>query len=122
MGLKVALVLATVCQCLAPAASHAQTARKPYSGSDYLRNYALSTCIADGYRDEAVVKDSSAAARGYLELGSYPIEAHTEATKLAREFLKREYKSASGEPLTLMKCIDLYHSRELRQIIKKYGR
>jgi hypothetical protein len=26
----------------------------------------------------------------------------------------------SGEPMTMAKCIDLYHSQELKQIISKY--
>ena len=98
----------------------AQDTRKHYSPSEYLRNYALSSCIADGYKSEEVSKDSSAAAGGYLELGSLPLEAHTEATLLGRKFLKKQYKSVSGEPLTLMKCIDFYHSKELDGLVRKY--
>jgi hypothetical protein len=67
-----------------------------------------------------VVKDASAAARGYLELGGLPIEAHTEATLLGRKFLNREYASMSGEKMILMKCMDFYNSKDLNLIARKY--
>lgn len=91
-----------------------------YSAEEYFKNYALSTCIADGFESKEVVSEAAAAARGYLELGEYPLEAHTEATLLGRQFLKREYKSKSGAKLTIMKCIDFYHSHELDELAKKY--
>ena len=103
------------------AASSAEVQPVRYSPVDYFKNYALSTCIADGYKAEDVIRDSAAAARGYLELGSLRLEAHTEATSLGREFLKRPYQSISGESLTLMKCIDFYHSKELDLLARKYG-
>jgi hypothetical protein len=91
-----------------------------YSPVQYFKNYALSTCVADGYTSEETTTDAAAAARGYLEFGSLPLEAHTEATRLGREFLKKEYKSISGEPLVLMKCIDFFYSKELDKIARKY--
>ena len=94
--------------------------RVQYSAVQYLKNFALSACIADGYKSDEVMKDSKAAAGGYLELGSLPHEAYEEAALLGKKFLAKEYKSASGEKLTLMKCIDFFHSRELDQLAKKY--
>lgn len=96
--------------------------RVEYSPAQYLKNFALSRCIAEGYKSEEVVKDSSAAAGGYLELGSSPIEAYREADSLAQKFLAKDYQGKSGEKLTLMKCIDLFHSAELDQLAKRYGR
>jgi hypothetical protein len=104
---------------LAGCSVHAEQSKK-YTPKEYLKNYALSTCIADGFDSKEVVSEAAAAARGYLELGGYPLEAHTEATLLGREFLKKEYKSISGSKLTLMKCIDFYHSQELEALSKKY--
>ncbi|EGT4352599.1 T6SS amidase immunity protein Tai4 family protein [Cronobacter sakazakii] len=91
-----------------------------YSPEEYLRNYALSTCIAQGYNSEEVKNDAAAAARGYLEFGDYSIEAHTAVVEMGKTFLKRKYGSQSGEPMTLAKCIDFYHSKELADVIKKY--
>ena len=66
-----------------------------YSAKDYFKNYALSSCIADGFQSIETKSDAAAAASGYLELGEYPLEAHTEATILGREFLTKPYKSIS---------------------------
>lgn len=42
-----------------------------YSPAEYLRNYALSVCIAEGYSAKEVKNDAAAAARGYMEFGDY---------------------------------------------------
>jgi hypothetical protein len=81
----------------------------------------LSSCIADGYHSTEVVSDSLAAASGYSELGSLPIEAYEEAASLGRRFLAKQYHSVSGAKLTLMKCIDLFHSRELERLAGRYS-
>lgn len=109
---------AVISVCLV--ASAAQAAPANQSATDEFRNYALSTCLADGYKSEEVVKDAAAAARGYLELGSFPLDAYTKATALGREFLGRDYQSISGQPLILMKCLDFFHSRELANLAKRY--
>ncbi len=95
--------------------------RVEYSPVEYLKNFALSACIADGYKSAEVVSDSRAAAGGYLELGSFPYEAYEEAAALGKRFLAKEYKSFSGEELILMKCIDLFHSEELEALAKRYN-
>jgi hypothetical protein len=85
-----------------------------------LKNYALSTCIADGFGGD-IAKDAAAAARGYLELGELPLEAHTEATLLGRQFLAREYTGSQGEPMIVMKCNDFYNSAELRELALRFS-
>jgi hypothetical protein len=102
------------------AGAGAADARVEYSPTQYLKNFALSVCIADGYRSTEVVHDGLAAAGGYLELGSLPFEAYEEAESLGKQFLAKEYKSPSGEQLTLMKCIDFFHSKELDELARKY--
>jgi hypothetical protein len=123
MGSRPAALVA-VALIVAPLSAGAKDthARFEYSPIQYLKNFALSTCIADGYRSEEVAKDSSAAAGGYLELGRLPIEAYEAAASLGKQFLARDYQSASGEKLTLMKCIDFFHSKELDRLARKYGR
>lgn len=37
-----------------------------YSPAEYLKNYALSVCIAEGYSAKEVKNDAAAAARGYM--------------------------------------------------------
>jgi hypothetical protein len=96
--------------------------RVEYSPAQYLKNFALSVCISNGYKSDEVVKDSLAAAGGYLELGSFPFEAYEEADALSKRFLAKEYQGKHGDKLILMKCIDFFHSEDLEQIVKKYGK
>ena len=121
---KGSVAMATIAFLAAPLVVDAKDAnvRVEYSPAQYLKNFALSACIADGYKSDEVMKDSKAAAGGYLELGSLPYEAHEAATLLGRKFLAKEYRSVSGEKLILMKCIDFFHSRELEQLAKKYSK
>ncbi|WP_144817770.1 T6SS amidase immunity protein Tai4 family protein [Enterobacter sp. DE0047] len=94
--------------------------RMEYSSEEYLKNYALSTCLAQGYQAEEVKKDASAAARGYVEFGDYSLEAHTAVEKLGKTFLAKTYGSQAGVPMTMAKCIDFYHSKELADLVKRY--
>ncbi len=122
MNSKIAVLMALI-SAFSLVAGEEQPKRVKYSSVEYFKNYALSFCIANGYpSSQEVVDDAAAAARGYFEFGSLPIEAHTEADLLAIKFLKKEYKSKDGEPLTMMKCIDFYHSKELDKIARKYHR
>lgn len=97
-----------------------QKSTKQYSSIQYLKNYALCTCIADGFESKEVIEDAAAGARGYLEFGDLPLDAYTQATLLGRDYLKKEYKSMTGQKLVLMKCIDLYNSKELNALAKRY--
>lgn len=120
----VAKVMLAICcvMALASAACYGDTsARKHYTPVQYLKNYALSSCVADGYQSKEVVNDAVAAANGYKELGSLDIDAYNEVALLGKKFLARNYLSQSSEKLILMKCIDFYHSKELDRIARKYA-
>lgn len=92
-----------------------------YTPAEYLKNYALSTCLAYGFNSKEVIQEAAAAARGYVEFGDLPLEAYTEAALAGKKFLAKKYFSQYGQKLTVMKCIDFYHSKELDMIIKKYS-
>lgn len=95
--------------------------RAHYTAEQYLKNYALSACLADGYKSPEIVNDATASANGYKELGSIDIDAYNSVLSVVRTTLKKEYLSQSGEKLTTMKCIDLYNSKELDTFVKKYS-
>src|ERR1700687_1089088 len=121
MGPKVVAAAACLVALLLVDAKAADV-RVEYSPRQYLKNFALSACISEGYKSDEVVKDSSAVASGYLELGSLPHEAYVEAASLGRKFLAKEYQRVSGAKLVLMKCIDFFHSKELDRLATKYIR
>jgi hypothetical protein len=119
MILRIVAVFALVAAST-PVDAVADEVRVAYSPIEYLKNFALSVCISDGYTSKDVVKDSLAAASAYSELGSLPFEAYENAETLAKQFLGEQYNSISGEQLTLMKCIDFFHSKELDRLSRKY--
>ncbi|KGT95213.1 type VI secretion protein [Erwinia typographi] len=95
-------------------------AKVEYTPEQYLKNYALSTCVSDGYSSKEVKNDAAAAARGYVEFGDYSLSAHTAVRTLGRKFLSEKYTSQYGESMILAKCIDFYHSNELDELVKKF--
>jgi hypothetical protein len=117
MDPQVRALAAVVCLAVSLGANAAPAT---HAGIDAFKDYALSTCLSDGYTAEDVKRDAAAAARGYLDRGTLPLEAHTEATKLGREFLKKPMESSSGQQMVLMKCLDFYHSKELASLVRKY--
>jgi len=117
-------LISTMCLSLALVATSCYgdtTTRKYYTPIQYLKNYALSSCIADGYQSKEVVNDAVAAANGYKELGSLDIDAYNEVATLGQMFLSKNYMSQSGENLVIMKCIDFFHSKELDRLARKYA-
>ena len=123
-GLTMRCKAVAVLACLAAlvADARAENVRVEYSPSQYLKNFALCACIAQGFQSDEVVKESRAAAGAYLEFGSFPHAAFLEAAALGKKFLAKEYLSIHGDKLTLMKCIDLFHSKELEKLARKYRR
>src|SRR5579863_1952776 len=123
MGAKIN-AFAALAILIGPSAVDAKETHAPvqYSAAAYLKNFALSVCISRGYKSDEVVKDSTAAAGGYLERGSFPVEAYEEAEALAKEFLSKEYAGVHAGKFTLMKCIDLFNGQELERLTQKYSR
>ena len=91
-----------------------------YSPPEQLRNYALSVCLANAFPNSLESKDASAAASGYLELGSGPIDAYPAIVALAKQFLSRSYTGQADVQFQTMKCIDLQYSPELTRLIRHY--
>ncbi|MFT4171044.1 MAG: T6SS amidase immunity protein Tai4 family protein [Rhodocyclaceae bacterium] len=97
-----------------------------YSQKTLLKNWALSVCLAGVAKDEWHREDANASASAYLEFGRQPIEAYEELRDLASKYEARIYSHSSSvkSELNTMKCIDLFHSKELNalatQWVKKY--
>ena len=86
----------------------------------------LATCIAAAYKnDPNAIKDSSATASVLLEWTYYDMEDSGEAmNNLINKYLKRDYRNPlegyEGVKFDLLKCLDMYHSKELDLQVKKY--
>lgn len=95
-----------------------------FTQRELLKNWALSVCLAGIAKDPADRDDANATAAGYLEFGRQPIETYAELRALALEFASRKYsaKPEIGEvpsELNTMKCIDLFHSKELDKLVRR---
>lgn len=103
--------------CTTAAAEEPATAK--YSQKILLKNWALSRCLAQIAPDEASRNDANATAAAYLEFGHQPIEAYEAIDKLVGTFIKREYAGSTKSSYNTMKCIDLFHSRDLDVVVRK---
>ena len=104
-------------QALTPAEMKEQTVLHA-TPQELFRDYALTACL--GAALPQITAQTSAAATGYIQYGEGPTEAYQEATKAARDFLKRDYVSQAGADLSVMKCIDFAQSRELSMLVQKF--
>lgn len=111
----------TLVFCLAISCTTVNAETASYSAEQNLRNFALSTCLAQAFSDSPAGADAKKAAGAYVEIGALDAEAYVEAASLAKVFLQKKYKSKSGvDDLVVMKCIDLMNSREMGVIAERY--
>ncbi len=107
--------------------THAQQAKEQYSESmtekysqkTLLKNWTLSVCLAKISKDPGAKEDANATASAYLEFGLQHIEAYDALRKLAEEYANRKYGGSIKSDFNTMKCIDLFHSKELDDLTRK---
>jgi hypothetical protein len=90
-----------------------------YSQKTLLKNWALSRCLWQVYADGKAKEDANATASAYLEIGHQPIEAYDALSALVTQYANRKYASSVGSDLNTMKCIDLFHSKELDTLMSR---
>ena len=117
MTSRIIALLCLVGLCTAAAAQEPATAK--YSQKTLLKNWALSRCLAQIAPDEASRNDANATAAAYLEFGHQPIETYEAIDGLVATFIKREYAGSTKSSYNTMKCIDLFHSRDLDLVARK---
>jgi hypothetical protein len=93
-----------------------------YSQKTLLKNWALSRCLGQVYADAKAKEDANATASAYLEFGHQPIEAYEALSALVTKYVNRNYASSVGSDLNTMKCIDLFHSKELDALTSKFAK
>nr|WP_197071691.1 T6SS amidase immunity protein Tai4 family protein [Massilia sp. JS1662] len=93
-----------------------------YSQKDLLKNWALSTCLATVATDPALRADATAAAGAYMEFGRQAPEAYAALRELAESYAARRYSGSVEGRFDTMKCIDLFHSRELNSLATRLAK
>ncbi|RIX49887.1 MAG: hypothetical protein D3M94_01675 [Rhodocyclales bacterium GT-UBC] len=93
-----------------------------YSQQDLLKNWTLSVCLATIAKDANDRADANATAAAYLEFGRQRLEDYDKLQKLAEKYAARRYSGAIQSEFNTMKCIDLFHSKELDWLTKKLSK
>lgn len=90
-----------------------------YPQQTLLKNWALCRCLAKVTTDPATRDDADATAAAYLEFGKKPIEAYEALSKLVDRYAKLKYGGSINSAYNTMKCVDLFHSKELDALTEK---
>jgi hypothetical protein len=113
--------------------SHAQgdAVTSPQAGArTYAQNYkdmVLATCIANAYKnDKDASIDAGSSVSALRDWTSYDMERSPDAVRsLVDSYLARDYHNPLVEPevkgvrFDFLKCMDLYHSKELDAQVKR---
>lgn len=108
-----------------------QLNRLPQGGSrNYAENYKdmiLAICIATAYKDDPQVAKEAGASAGVLsDWTDYDVDKSPNAIKslvdsyLSRHYHDSLYSEVKGMRFDLLKCLDLYHSKELDAQVKRF--
>ncbi|WP_323001323.1 T6SS amidase immunity protein Tai4 family protein [Denitromonas sp.] len=117
-----AIVLAALAvpACATDTSSEAMPQTARYSQRELLKNWALSACLATIAKSPADRDDANATASAYLEFGNQPIEAYQALGKLVERYAGRTYSGSIASEFNTMKCIDLYHSKTLEDLVETW--
>nr|WP_232515106.1 type VI secretion system amidase immunity protein Tai4 [Burkholderia ambifaria] len=118
---------------LAAQSGHAtDTKLSPQSGArTYAQNYkdmVLAECVATAYRDQpSAAMDAGSSASALMDWTYFDLERNSDAGKsLVNRFLARDYRNPiveseiKGVRFDFLKCLDLYHSKELDAQAKRF--
>ena len=111
----------TVVLALAQARAQSGDASK-YSQKTLLKNWALSRCLGQVYSDPKTKEDANATASAYLESGRQPVEAYDALSELVNRYANQRYTGSVKSEFNTMKCIDLFHSRELEELTSRLSK
>lgn len=102
----------------------------PRNERTYAQNYrdmVLATCIANAYNGEKnTAMDAGSSVTALREWAYYDLEKSPDAVKaLIDKYLARDYTNPlveseiKGVKFDLLKCLDIYHSKELSALVKE---
>ncbi|AVX25296.1 type VI secretion system amidase immunity protein Tai4 [Pseudomonas syringae] len=109
----------------APPKSSPQGMERTYAQN--YRDMVLATCIANAYKGEKnTAMDAGSSVTALREWAYYDLEKSPSAVKaLIDKYLARDYTNPlveseiKGVKFDLLKCLDLYHSKELNALVKE---
>ncbi len=117
--LLTALLLLICALAMASQTTQAQHMTAKYDQQTLLKNWALSICLAQVAKDERTADDAGLTASAYLEYGKQGLEAYAEIRKLVNKYKDLHYDGSVKGEYNTMKCIDLFHSKELNLLTSR---
>ena len=95
--------------------------------ADNYKDMVLATCIADAYKaDNVAPRDAGSSVSALRDWTQYDMEESPDAVRsLVHSYLARDYRNPiveseiKGLKFDLLKCLDLYHSKELDSLAKR---
>jgi len=90
------------------------------------KDRALAFCVARAYADSPAGQDAASTAGIFLDWTYFDLPANDALDSLITRYLQRDYSTPiegfSDAKFALLKCIDLYHSRDLDELVGQYVR
>lgn len=120
MKSALATVWLAICTVASPVYGQDHGARK-YSQKLLLKNWALSRCLGQVYPNSKSADDANASASAYLEFGRQPIQVYEALSVIVDKYANKNYSGSVRAEFNTMKCIDLFHSKELDALSTKYS-
>lgn len=118
--MKIAILLLTLAAIATPNIQAQQLPQtSTYSQKTLLKNWALSICLAQVTQDERTAKDAGSTASAYMEFGKQDLVVYDELRTLVTKYVARRYSGSVPSEFNTMKCIDLFHSKELDRLTTK---
>ncbi|WP_082485892.1 MULTISPECIES: T6SS amidase immunity protein Tai4 family protein [unclassified Acidovorax] len=110
------IALALIAWITPPAFARPLAQTSQYSQKTLLKNWALSICLAQVAQDERTAQDAASTAGAYLEFGHQDLVVYEQIRALVAKYVALQYGGSVPSEFKTMKCIDLFHSKELDQL------
>lgn len=94
------------------------------SNAENYQDRALAYCVATAYKGSPAGADAHISMSAFLEWTDYDDKGNKAIDQLVEKYLRRDYSNPmegyADAKFNLLKCIDMYHSRELAELVRKY--
>lgn len=95
------------------------------SNAENFKDRAISACIATAYEGSPAAADAEVTKSVFIEWTYYDFEkANPAVDQLVEKYLRRDYTNPqegyAGAEFKLLKCLDMFHSKELHDLMLRY--
>ncbi|WP_232427623.1 type VI secretion system amidase immunity protein Tai4 [Burkholderia ubonensis] len=95
------------------------------TNAENFKDRALAACLSVAYQGSPAGQDADITKSAFLEWTYYDEDRGDRAVdQLVKRFLRRDYANSvegyAGAAFDLLKCLDLYHSPELDEQVRRY--